>query len=124
MKDRQSYFPWIALPFLIQLILFGSISILNWDYMKKLVLPDESAFDWMDVHLGQILLTIAFGLACAASFILFVARLCRPSRKVGWYMAISLILVSIFLVFPSVFIIVLGPAAITMKEQMRTMPRQ
>jgi hypothetical protein len=123
MKDRQSDLPWIALPFLFQLILFGSISLLNWDYVKKFVLPDESASDWTDVHLGQILLTVAFGQACAASFILFMARLGRPKRNVGWYMTISLTLVSIFLIFPSVFIIVLGPAAITMKEQMRNPPR-
>jgi hypothetical protein len=38
-------------------------------------------------------------------------------------MFVPLVLVSILFIFPGLFIIILGPAAITMQEQMLTTPK-
>ncbi len=122
MKGWKSYLLWEGLPFLLPLFVFGLISATNWDYESKLVIPDKSASDWTDVHLGQILLAGAMGQALIASIILFIVRITRPKSSSGWYMLVSLILVAIFLIFPSLFIITLGPAGITMMEQTRVTP--
>jgi hypothetical protein len=123
MKGWKSYVLWEGLPFLIIFFLFGSISALNWAYESKLVTPDVQASRWVDVHLGTLLLTVAVGQASFAAFILFIVRLTLPKSRGAWYMFISLTMVSVFLIFPAAFIVILGPAAITMKQQMRTESR-
>ncbi len=123
MKGWKSYLLWEGIPFLLLLFIFGFISAANWDYESKLITLDGSGADWSSVHLGPIMLAIALGLALLASFILFIVRLTRPKSYGGWYMFISLTLVAIFLIFPSLVIVLLGPASITMAEQMRAAPR-
>jgi len=119
MKGWKSYVLWEGLPFLILIFIIGSISVLNWDYESKLFARDPQSSDWTDSNLGLILFATAAGLALLAAFILFVVRITRPKDGGGWYMFASLIVVAIFLIFPGVFIVILGPAAITMKQQMR-----
>ena len=123
MKGWKSYLLWEGLPFLLLLFILGAISALNWDYERKLILLDNDASDWAGIHLGLILLAFALGQAFVASCLLLLVRFTRPKSNTGWYMLISLTLITIFLIFPSLFIVVLGPAAITMKEQMRAEPK-
>jgi hypothetical protein len=123
MKGWKSYLLWEGLPFLMLLSIFGSISAVNWDYERKFITPDNGAPDWTGVHLGMLMLAIAMGQALYASSLLFVVRITQPRSNSGWYMLVSLTVVSIFLIFPSLFIIILGPAGITMTEQMREVSR-
>lgn len=127
MKGWKSYLLWEGLPFLILLSMFGFISAVNWDYESKLFTPDNSAPDPTSVHLGLILLAFAMGEALVASVLLFVVRIIirftYPTLSSGWFMFVPLVLISIFFIFPSLFIIILGPAAITMTEQTRTVPK-
>jgi hypothetical protein len=119
MKGWKSYVFWEGLPFLTLVFLFGFISVINWQYESKLFTRDVQGADWTDSNLGLILLATAVGQALFAALILFIVRITRPKTGGGWYMFIALILVAIFLIFPGAFIVILGPAAITMKQQMR-----
>jgi hypothetical protein len=119
MKGWKSYVLWEGLPFLILIFLFALISTFNWGYESQLVFPVRGP-GWVEIHLGLIMLSIAALQATLAAVILFVVRLTRPKSGGQWYMFIALTLVAIFLIFPAAFIVVLGPAAITMKQQMNT----
>jgi hypothetical protein len=119
MKGWKSYLLWEGLPFLMLLFIFGCISAVNWAYESKLITLDNGASDWAGVHMGPIFLAMAAGFAVAASLILFIVRVTRPKSGGGWYMFISLTLIAIFLIFPAIFIIILGPACIEMIEQAR-----
>ena len=130
MKGWKTYLLWEGLPFLMLFFVFGLISAINWDYEGKLITPrimDDSASNWTDVHLGLILLAFATVLAFVASFLLFIVRIvtrvARLNLSKGWFMFASLILISILFIFPGLFIVILGPAAITMIEQTRVAPR-
>ena len=127
MKGWKSYLLWEGLPFLMLLSLFGFISAVNWGYESKLFAPDNSASDPTSVHLGLILLAIAMIEGLFASVFLFVVRIiirvAYPALSSGWFMFVPLVLISIFFIFPSLFIVILGPAAITMKEQMSQAPK-
>jgi hypothetical protein len=127
MKGWKSYLLWEGLPFLMLLAMFGFISVVNWGYESKLFTQDNSASDPTSAHLGSFLLLIAMGEALFASVLLFVVRIIirvtYPTLSSGWFMFVPLVLISIFFIFPSLFIIILGPAAITMKEQMMTPPK-
>jgi len=114
----MSYFLWEGLPFLLPLLAFGLIGIINWDYECKLILPDDAAGSWTDSHLGLLLLAVAAVQALAGSLILFLVRVFWSSPFADWFSVLVLVLVTIFLIFPSLFIVILGPASITMKEQM------
>ncbi len=126
LRGWKSYLLWEGLPFLLPLFVFGLFSALNWDYESKLISLDQNASDWTGVYLGPILLASATGAAAAASLILLtvriILRVAQPKSGGAWYMLFSLIVVSIFFIFPSLFIIVLAPASITMIEQMRVTP--
>ena len=123
MKGWKSYLLWEGLPFLMTFSVFGFISAISWGYESKLVTPDPGAPGWTSVYKGPIMLAIATGQVVTASFILFIVRITHPRSGSGWYMFISLTIVAIFLIFPSLFIVILGPAGITMIEQMRDAPR-
>jgi len=123
MKGWKSCLLWEGIPFLLLLFIFGSLSAINWDYERKLVSLDNTALNWTDAHLGPILLAVAIGHALIASCLLLLVRFTRPKSNMGLYMLASLTLITIFLILPSVAIIVLGPAGITMIEQTRNAPR-
>jgi len=127
MKGWKSYLLWEGIPFLILFFVFGFISAINWDYESKLITPDTSSNDWTSVHMGLILLAFAMGLALVASFFLFVVRIVARATGLNsskrWFMFASLVLIAILFIFPGLFLIVLGPAAITMMEQMRIVPK-
>lgn len=127
MKGWKSYLLWEGIPFLLLLFVFGSISAVNWDYESKLITPDNSASDWTNVHLGLMLLAMAMVLAIIASVLLFVVRIIAvritsPNLSLA-FTYVSLIAISILFIFPGLFIIILGPAGITMIEQTRVVPR-
>ena len=127
MKGWKSYLLWEGLPFLLPLFVFGLISAINWDYESKLITPDNSAADSIGVHMGLIFLAGSMGLAAMASALLFVVRIiavhiAKPNARMA-FMFVSLIAVTILLIFPSLFTIILGPASITMMEQMRVAPK-
>lgn len=122
MKGLKSHLLWEGIPLLMPLSIFGFISVVDWDYEGKLITPDTGASDWTGVHLGLILLVMAMGQALAASFILFIVRITRPKSSGGGYMLAWLTVVALFLIIPSLFIIIMGPAALPMMEQMRVAP--
>jgi len=123
LRGWKSYFLWEGL---LPMFVFGLISAFNWGYESKLTTLDNGAPEWTGVHMGLLMLAFAMGDAAAASFILFIVRIilrvAQPKSGGTWWMLFSLIVVSIFFIFPSLFIIVLGPAAITMTQQMRVTP--
>jgi hypothetical protein len=128
MKGWKSYFLWEGLPFLMLFSMFGFISAINWDYEKKLFTPDNSGpAGSSSVHLGLILLAFAMGYALFASVLLFIVRIIiritYPTLSSGWYMFVPLVLISVFFIFPSLFVIILGPATITIMDQMSEAPR-
>ena len=127
MKGWKSYLVWEGLPFLILLSVFGFISVINWGYESKLITLDNTASEWTGVHMGPLLLGMAIFNGCIASVLLFVVRIIirftYPTLSSGWFMFVPLVLISILFIFPSLFIIILGPAAITMQEQMSTTPK-
>jgi len=123
----KSYLFWEGLPFLVPLSVFGFICAINWGYESKLITPDYGASDWNDVHLGLILLGIVFFMALIASFLLLLvrviaARITKPELSMA-FSFISLTAIAILFIFPGLFIVVLGPASITMIEQTRVAPR-
>ena len=127
MTDWKSYLFWEGLPFLLPFLVFGFISAINWGYESKLITPDFGAPEWTGVYLGQILLGIAFLLALIASVLLFLvrviaARITKPELSVA-FRFLSLIAIAIMFIFPGLFIVILGPASITMIEQTRVAPR-
>jgi hypothetical protein len=123
MKGWKRSLFWEGIPLLMFLGMFGLLSAVNWDYESKLLTPDQTAGDWSSVHLGQILLAIAAGQVVLASIILLIVRLIWPGVTSGTWLLVPLALVAMFLIFPSLFIVVLGPAAITMIQQERAAPR-
>jgi len=119
MKIWQTALLWAAYPFLLLLGIFGVIALVNWGYESKLISLDNSASDWSSVHQGPILFALAMGMALIASLLLFLVRLCWPKSQPNWFL-VPLTLITILLVFPGVFIVILGPAAVTMIEQTRS----
>jgi hypothetical protein len=115
-KASKSYLLWAAYPFALLLGIFGFIGVVNWSYERKLLALNNDSGDWASAHMGPILLATAIGLAAIASLLLFLIRVFWPRSQTNWFM-VPLTFITIILVFPSVFIIILGPAAITMVEQ-------
>ena len=122
MKTWQSAILWALYPVLLLLFVFGFISAVNWGYESKLISLEPDATDWDSVHLGPLLLAIAMGQALIASFLLFLIRLCWPKSRLTWFL-VPLTFITILLVFPGLFIVILGPASITMIEQMRSVSK-
>jgi len=113
---KRSLF-WEGLPFLMLLGVFGALAAINWDYERKLLVPDPSADNWSSVHLGQIMLAIALAQALVGSVILLIVRLLNPNVLSKTWLLVPLTLVFIFLVLPGLFVVIFGPAAITMVKQ-------
>jgi hypothetical protein len=127
LKGWKSYVLWEGIPFLLPLLVFGFISAVNWSYESKLITPDSGGSDWNSMHLGQLLLAMTIGMALIASVLLFVVRIiavriANPNLSMA-FMFISLTAIAILLIFPGLFTIILGPASITMIQQMRESPR-
>ncbi len=74
------------------------------------------------MYMGPILLATAMGLAFVASFLLLVIRFFWPKSHTTWFM-FPLTCITILLIFPGLFIIILGPATITMMEQSRAVSK-
>jgi hypothetical protein len=126
-KGGKSYLLWEGIPFLLPLFVFGFISALNWDYESKLISPDNGSSDWTGVHMGLIFLAMTMVFALIASVLLFLVRviavrIASPNLSMT-FTFVSLIAISILFIFPSLFMVILGPSNITMMEQMRAAPR-
>jgi hypothetical protein len=122
MKGWKSYLLWEGLPFLMLFGLFGLVSAVNWDYERKLITPFAGSPDWIEVYMGPIMLAAALVEASVASVILFIVRISRPKKSGPWSMFVSLTITAIFLIFPSLFIVILGPAMISIVESMQQVP--
>jgi hypothetical protein len=119
MKAWRRALLWASYPFLLLLFVFGFIAAINWDYESKLISLDNNASDWSSAHQGPLLLASAMGLVLTASLLLFLVRLFWPKLHPNWFL-VPLTLITIFLIFPGLFIVILGPAGITMIEQTRS----
>ena len=122
MKAWKSSLLWASYPFLILLSVFGLIATVNWDYESKLIFLNNSSSEWHVMHLGPILLAYAMGEALIASLLLFLVHFFWPKSYTTWFM-VPLALITIFLIFPGLFIVILGPAAITMMEQTQSISK-
>jgi len=120
MKEWKSYLPWAVFPLLFLLFFFGVIAVINWDYESKLLIPQTHAADWVGTWLGPILLIGALVLALMAGILLFLVRLKQGDRSFQWTHLLPLTFITIVLIFPSLFIVILTPAAITLIEQTAT----
>jgi hypothetical protein len=122
---------WEAVPSLVSLFSFVLIGCINWDYEHKLLVSLTSArLSFSEANLGPILLLSALGMALIAGALLYVlrvlaSRLFGPRRAWGyWIPTVAVILLVTVFTVASNAIVILGPAAITMSEQMRTVPGQ
>lgn len=122
MNSWKSSLLWALYPFLLLFLVFGFIAALNWGYESKLIFLNDNATDWAAVHIGPILLAGAMVLASIASFCLFLVRIFWPKAQTIWFM-VPLTIITIFLIFPGLFIIILGPAIITTLEQTRSVSK-
>jgi len=107
---------WAAYPLAICVVVFGLIATVNWGYESKFFDIRSNVTDWAGQHTGLIMLTMAIVMASVASLILLVAALFWPKSRTGWFM-VPVTIATVLFVFPSLFVIILGPAAITMIEQ-------
>jgi hypothetical protein len=122
MKPWKSAFLWAAYPFLLLIFVFGVLAAVNWGYESKLLSVDNSALDSVHAHLGPLMLVGAMALALIASCLLFLVRFFWPISHITWFM-VPLVSITILLIFPGLFIVILGPAAITMIQQMRSVSK-
>jgi uncharacterized membrane protein YdfJ with MMPL/SSD domain len=119
-KGWKSYLLWEGIPLLMPLCAFILIFAVNRDYEIKLISPNRGVTDWSGIYMGPILLATASGFAIAGGLLLFAVRLSQSKPNTDLLMMIPLTFVTVFLTFPSLFIIIMGPAMITMMEQMRS----
>jgi hypothetical protein len=123
MKGWKRSLVWEGLPLIMLVGVFGFIAAINWDYEAKLLTADPTGSKWTEIYLGPILLGIAVVLTLLASAILLTVRLVAPQVTSSAWLLAPLTIVAILFIFPSLFIVILGPASITMIEQMRASPR-
>jgi hypothetical protein len=122
LKDWRRSLLWAAFPPLLLLAVGGMLAVINWAYESKLCTVRTDSHDWVQNDLGLLLLATALAFATFASAILFVVRILGPDSKPEWYMFTPLLIVTILLIFPALFIVVLGPAGITIMQSMRPAP--
>jgi len=113
-----------ALPVWLPAGFFALISAINFDYERKFFEP-ATVNGLADALLGLKLLSVAAVASIASSVFLFVMRRnfqgrhSRSNAVIGWLYIILPGVVSFVLCLAAIFIVVLGPAAITMLQQMR-----
>jgi hypothetical protein len=123
----KSYLAWEAVPILQLLFFFALIASINWPYESKLLIPRVAA-NFVDSYLGPILLALAVAFAVFASSLLFALRLLGsqlsgPQRKLYlWIPAAFLGLGTWLLIVGSASTVLLGPAAMTMRDRMTHVP--
>jgi hypothetical protein len=117
-----SYLLWEGLPFLMPMGLFAVVAAINWDYESKLLFLNKSSPDWIGVHMGPLMLGTGLGFSLFGSVVLLVVRLAGGIPKSDWARFIIVTLVALFCIFPSVFIVIFGPAQISIMESMQQVP--
>jgi hypothetical protein len=123
----ESYLAWEAVPLLQFPFLFVLVASINWPYESKLLLP-RNAVGLNDIYLGPILLAFGLGFAVLAGFLLLLMR--RLLRRIfspngRWYLWLSAAVLGLGILLLTVegaSTVLLGPAAITMRDQMTTVP--
>jgi hypothetical protein len=126
-QSWKSYITWEAVPVLQLLFLFVLIASINWPYESKLLRLRTSA-DPADAYLGPILLVCAFGSSLINGLLLFLMR--QLLRRIygskgtwySWSAAVILGLGICLITVESAAIVLLGPAAMTMRDQMKSVP--
>src|ERR1700677_2195255 len=123
MRQRIPHF-FCLVPVILPLGLFVSIALLNWDYVEKFFQPlnAPAADKWLGpkMLLGATVTGIA---SCG-----FVYVMCRnfgngtkgPSGFGDWFQVIMPGFIAFILMMAAIFVVILGPAALTMIEQMQT----
>ncbi len=104
--------------------LFAVVAAINWDYESKLLFLNKSSTDWVVVHIGPLMLGSCLGFSLFGSVVLLVVRLAGGIPKSDWARFIIVTLVALFCIFPSMFIVLLGPAQISVMESMQQVPNQ
>lgn len=121
MTISKPHLLWAAYPLGIPALIFGFIAAVNWGYESKLLALRTDVSGWTEQYVGPILLVIAIIMALIGSLILLAMGAFWPKSRTGWFL-VPVTVVTILLVFPSLFIIILGPAGITMIEQTNSSP--
>ena len=112
------------MPFLLAFMSFGFIAVINWPYESKLLTPVDGG-TFTDSYMGPILLAISVFSTLIASFIFFVLRLVWTRAASAndtvfkWLAGVFFGVIALAFLFSSLSIIWLGPAGITMMEQMK-----
>jgi len=106
---------WSSLPLIFLAAWFILVAVLNWDYQVKFFEPVLIG-GHSDPWLGPILLATAIGFGIVSCAFVFLALRQKVAKKWVWF-SLS-ILVSTLLFLMALALLLLGPAAITMKEQM------
>jgi hypothetical protein len=114
---------WEGLPFLMPMGLFALLAVINWDYESKLLFLNKSGSDWGAIDMGPLLLAGSLGISLFGSVILLVVRLAGGIPKSAGARFSMLTLVAVFCIFPSLFIVLLGPAGISIVESTQQVPR-
>ena len=118
---KRSRYYWEGLPLLMVFLVHASIAISNWPYERRMFTTDPAVPGWIVAHLGLILTATSIGLALFAGYLLDQLRISesRPPYK-SWSTLLGVSFILMFLVFPSLFIVVLGPAAVQMLDTAQT----
>jgi hypothetical protein len=117
--------PWDGFPFALVTGLFLLLAILNWDYANKFFQPLPGHSD-DQYYLGPLLFLVAFLFAFASSVFLYLLR--RVCSQTGgpsgwdWVQVIGNGALFVVCLLLALAFILMGPAAITMREQMATVP--
>jgi hypothetical protein len=108
----------ISLPVILLIIWTVFISFMNWEYEAKFFRP-ALIQGQLDTSLGPKLFVIGVASGFASSLFIFLAfRHAAGISRWKWiYVAAAVLVAVVFLIMASA-IMVLGPAAITMKEQL------
>ncbi len=116
----KSFLLWEALPLWIGSLLFLFLAVINWPYMSRLMMRSNHP----DVGLtGPMLLGIALFIMLIAGGVLFLHRsMCSHVQTMAPLLKSALgtliLALALVILFVGLFVIVLGPAAVTMTEQM------
>jgi hypothetical protein len=120
---------WEAMPLLLTLVYFVILLLINRPYESRLILNEQVLPGGLvEPHLGQLLFALAIAMTVIAGGLLFGLRLLGPKlfgperRHWFWIPAGFLMIGVAVLAFAATSIILLGPAAIVMRESSPNSP--
>jgi len=107
---------WSCAPLFFLASWFIIVALINWDYQAKFFEPALIGAQF-NAWIGPILLATAIAFGIASSVFAFLALRQKAAKK--WLSLTLSIFVSLLFFLMSLAFLLLGPAAITMMEQMR-----